>query len=421
MAGMAGMPSESALDILSALSDTGPEEVQDDKVIPEDKKEKKDDTEFQLQDDEDTDDSEDESDEKESDEDDEEDDEKKDLNLDDDDLALDIPNRQKILKDFPELFKKYPSVEKAIYREQQFAEVFSHPKDAIAAKENLQILDHITNDLENGNIGRILASTKKQDEKAFEKIADNILDTIKDIDQPAYWKTVNGVFQSALAGIAERYKGAAKGSDEEQNLIAVRLIHKLIYGSLDVKAPEAKKVAEVDPREEALSNKEKAFEKTALDRAVVDVDDRITNVLTKSIKEAIDPKTLMSDYVKDRAVEDVMNEFKKELNSDKRFNNLLNRYWMDAKINNYSEESKSKIRELIKRQAKQSLPDIIKRVRGVALKGLDTRRSPRRDEAPLARRRPAPANTSHKGVSESKTKHGVPRVNVSAEEFLAGD
>src|SRR5216684_3091765 len=61
-----------------------------------------------------------------------------------------IPKRQAILKEFPELFKKFPAIEHAIYREQQYAEIFPTLDDAKEANARLDDFKAFENELFDG-------------------------------------------------------------------------------------------------------------------------------------------------------------------------------------------------------------------------------------------------------------------------------
>src|SRR5216684_2440964 len=59
------------------------------------------------------------------------------IEIEEEEKYEEIPKRQAILKEFPELFKKFPAIEHAIYREQQYAEIFPTLDDAKEANARL--------------------------------------------------------------------------------------------------------------------------------------------------------------------------------------------------------------------------------------------------------------------------------------------
>jgi hypothetical protein len=348
--------------------------------------------------------------------------EEKKLTLDDDeDVEITAPNRAKILKEFPELFKKFPTIEKAIYREQQYAEVFPHPKDAQEAKQSIKILGTIESELGQGNIENLLSSVKKFDEKAFNQITENFLPTIQKLNPKAYFDTINFVLKSAIHQASEFGKNADKESDQYQVALAAKILNRWIYNETsEIRAPKeiGSGKVEASPKERELEERERNFHQTALTTSVKEVDDRIISTLTRSIESAIDPKNLMTPYIKGKATKDVLDQFRADLRKDKRFTANLDRLWVAARDDNYSEAAKTKIREAIKKQAKEVLPDIMRRVKADALK--DYRKVAgveRKIERPLERRRPSASNSSS---SKSNGKFQLPAGKTAA-EFLLED
>src|SRR6187399_3217989 len=157
--------------------------------LPKDKKEKK----------EDTDDNEGEGKETEDEEKDEEVDELKELEEElegpkEEDLELTTPvRRREILAKYPQLFKDFPYLEKAYYREQQFTELLPTIQDAKTAVEKARFMDDIDQSLMSGDITTVLEAAKSENSDAFYKIADNYLPTLKKVDSQAYYHVLGNV------------------------------------------------------------------------------------------------------------------------------------------------------------------------------------------------------------------------------------
>src|SRR5215469_7143808 len=63
------------------------------------------------------------------------------VKLNDDDIDIDSPvKRKELLAAYPDIFKKFPYLEKSMYREQQYSELFPTMSDAKVAAERSQIL-----------------------------------------------------------------------------------------------------------------------------------------------------------------------------------------------------------------------------------------------------------------------------------------
>lgn len=319
---------------------------------------------------------------------------------DEDELVVaDVPRRKEILKAYPDLFKKFPGVEKAIYREQQYTEIFPSLAEAREAVERLETLKNVESELYSGDISGILAHVKRTDEKAFSKITGNILRTLSAVDKDAHLGLTTNVVQSAIKWAYDN--GAKIGGDEGKQLtIAAQLLNKFFFNSIEIKAPADLSTNErEDPREKEIETKQKNFEEKQLDTARREVSSRIFNTIQSAVNKYIDPKGVMTNYVKDKAMSDAIKEVDRELTTDKRFRAVLDKLWEASRKDGYSEESKARIRKAVINRAQVILPDAIRKVRGEALKGMGvSKRKPNKsdedDEQPVRRREATPERKS---------------------------
>src|SRR5260221_13504536 len=110
--------------------------------------------------------------------------EKLDLAKPDDELDIEAPPRKKeILKDFPELFKKYPFLEKMMYRDREYTQLFGSFDDAKEIAEKSESFNQFESQLLSGNTAEILKEVKNSDEKAFNLIVDDYLVTLHKVDK----------------------------------------------------------------------------------------------------------------------------------------------------------------------------------------------------------------------------------------------
>lgn len=289
---------------------------------------------------------------------------------DEDDPELEyheVPNRQAILKTYPDIFKKFPGIERAIYRESEYTKVFPSINEAKQAQERLNTFSRLENDVFSGDISNLLSSVKSSDPKAFGKISGSLLSTLAKVDKDAYFNTVNYVIKTAIKTAFDSGK-SSNSEDGEQLQIAAQLLNRFIYNTADVTAPEVMQFTEEDPRAKELSQREQQFNERQLQTAVNDVKSRTESTIESAINKYIDPKNMMTSYTKDKAVKDVLSAVNKDLMSDPRFRTHLDRLWVAAQKDGYSDESKKRIRDAVIKKAQSTLPGFIKSVRAKALK-----------------------------------------------------
>src|SRR3970282_409003 len=194
----------------------------EDKPKPKPKPEKKDEEETPVEGKED--------DEKEDDEDKDEDEE--DLEIKEEELDLVVPVRRKeILAKYPNLFKEFPHLERAYYKEQQYSEILPTIEDAKDAVEKTTALDNFERDLLDGNTEKILQAVKNQDKNSFHKIVDNYLNVLGNVDKDAYYHVVGNIVKSTIVSMLQESKRTGEGGEPLK--IAAQILNQFVFGSSD--------------------------------------------------------------------------------------------------------------------------------------------------------------------------------------------
>ena len=320
----------------------------------------------------------------------------------------DLPSRKEILKAFPELYKKFPALESAIYREQQYSEVFPNINDAKLAKENSENYEKFEASLLDGDIGSVLKSVKEADSNAFGKLSEQFLYNLHNVDKEAYTNVITNVLKDTAISMFNA--GAKMGDGQEaQNLkLAAQILHQFFFNDSKIspyshKHKLASGETKVNPDEERLSKREESFMQQQLDVASNDVTSSVENLIRRSVGNQIDPNGKMSDYVKNKAIEDIISAVDNEINSDARFRKVLDNLWLDSGKNNFNQASKTKIKNALLGKAKTILPAIARRVRAEALKGSAARnRNDREEDTPLPRGRAANSSNSSSRSESNK-------------------
>lgn len=300
--------------------------------------------------------------------------------IDEDKLELTTPiRRSEILKKYPEVFKDFPYLEKAYYREQQFTEVFPTIDDAKEAFAKSETLDKFEADLFEGKTELLLKAVKDNDPNAFNKLADNYLSTLANVDKTAYHHVISNITKHTIQTMIDE----ASGMDEENGTklkIAAQILNQFVFGSSKFTAPTKLSSDEVkDENKSKLDNERKEFLQTKLDDAVDTLNTRVNNSIKSTIEANLDPKNSMTDFVRKHSVNEALDEVSKLLEKDTRFKSLIDRLWDKAAKNNFKKELVDDIRNAYMSRAKTVLPTVIKTARNNALKGMGKRVSDNND------------------------------------------
>lgn len=278
-----------------------------------------------------------------------------------------VPKRAVILKEFPELYNKFPGLEKAVYREQKYAEFFPTINDAKEAQKTVASYNDLTRAIQDGSLSPVLRQVKESNEENYGKVVNNLLSDLYQTDQKSY----NDVLTRVLKGTLVNAMNYGKQGGDDQIQIAAQLLHKFLFNS-----PEVTPYQDQTQQDQGLSQKEKElrekqinFYKEQMNSAVNDVSTRVKNVIRSQFERAIDPKSQMTDYVRSKAIDDAINQTDIAIKADSRFRSTMDALWKKAMQNGYSEASKLDIRNAFLAKAKSVQAGIIQRIRAEALKG----------------------------------------------------
>ena len=337
---------------------------------------------------------------------------------DDDSLDVPIPRKQ-VLAKYPNLFKEFPHLDRAVYREQKYSEILPTLKDARVAVDKAQTLDNLSSEFADGNTTTILMAIKQQDPDAFNQLVDNYLQNLRLVDKDAYMHLLSNVVKNIVLTMNK--------SDDKDMQTAAALVYRFMIGPGKFEMPQnlSNRNPQEDERELALQEREVAFRRTQLDSHVNTVNTRIDNLVVAIIDKNIDPKETMNSYVKAKAMTDCKLYLENEIRKDVRFGGIKDKLWERAADTEYNQESLDKIFHAYMSKAKALLPELIRKVRNEAQKGLGNK-SPNERVTSLPVGTPARSRTNTTPVKRSTTSSDkeearkIPK-GMSSKDYLMRD
>jgi len=348
---------------------------------------------------------------------------------DDAKLELVTPvSRREILKKYPTLFKDFPYLETAYYREQQFTEMYPTIQDAREASEKSTALDRFEQDLLKGDTTTVLSAMKTDSPNSFKRIVDNYLTNLSKVDEGAYNHVIGNTVKHTIAAMV----GEANRTQNENLKNAALILNQFVFGTSEFKPPTnlASDTPQDDARENAAQRERREFMQQRFQTTRTDLNARVNNRIQSTIAAHIDPKGTMSDYVKKTAVREAQETLANLIGRDRRFKNLTDRLWEHVFDKNFDQSTVSKVESAYFAKAKTLLPAIIKKARIDALKGMgirtrkekDTTDEPRPGSKNKARTTEKPSSQREGQRKGGKVKSGkdIP-AGMSSLEFLMQD
>ncbi len=339
---------------------------------------------------------------------------------DEDLLELTTPVRRKeILAKYPNLFKDFPYLEKAYYREQQFTELLPTVQDAKIAVEKANILDETERRVMNGDISTVLLAAKSEDGEAFNRIADNYLHTLRQVDQGAYFHVLGNVIKDTIITMVR--EGNNLGENGAPLKAAANILNQFIFGSQNFQPPTtlARQVNRDEQEREQnyqLEQQNRLFER--FDGVRADLQTKADNVLRATIDGHIDPKGTMTDYVKSHAAAEAFTDLEVMISKDTRFRSLLDKLWEKAFQSNFDKADTDRIKSAYLSKAKTLLPSVIQKARREALRERRASGSNEREEPLAPSRGPVtPGRSASPTSGKIKSGKDIPK-GMSTLDFL---
>lgn len=318
------------------------------------------------------------------------------IDLKEDEVEIDVPPRKKeLIKAYPDIFKKFPSIEKIIYRDREYTQLFGSFDDAKVAAERAETLEKYETQLFSGNTEEFLSDIKQSDSKAFTKIAHNILPTIGKIDRIIYNEIVGDIVKQLTTHMMAK---SEKTKDVDIKT-AAEIVNEHVFGTKEVEAPRPEVK---DEKSEELSRREQEFDNRRLAASVNDLSLRVGNTLKNTVDEYIDKKGEMTPFEKKNAIREALEYVDSEIGKDTAFKKQLDKLWKGHQVADYSKASLDMIRSTYLGKAKNLLQPAIKRARAEALKGKTPSRRISDEESDTSQRdRKGPITPGHSAPKHS--------------------
>jgi len=324
------------------------------------------------------------------------------------------PRKREILKKYPDVFKDFPFLEKMMYRDKQITEMFGSFDDAKEVAEKSETFNSFESQLLSGNTEEILRSVKETDEKAFNIIIDDYLPTLAKVDKEAYFHVIGNLNKRLIMEmVAEANDLENTDPDRAADLKqAALMVNQYVFGNTKF-TPPTTRVPKKSPDEQSESEKERlSWVQERFESSRDDLQTRVDNTLKATISDYIDPKNVMSGYVKKNAVADAMKILTSAIASDPSVSKNLNRLWKSAFESKFSRDSLGRIQSFYLSKAKGNLKNAILKARAEALKDLapkirekevDDEETPRRQRNITPGRPSQPQNKNGMKKGESVT------------------
>jgi hypothetical protein len=274
---------------------------------------------------------------------------------------------KEITAKYPKIFDDFPYLKVAYYRDKQFTDLLPTVDDARQAVENSKSLEIYKDELNKGNINSILEVVKNANQEAFAKIVDDYLPTLEKLEPNAYYHTVGNIIKRVILGMAQK----GNQINNENLKTAALVLNQYMFESNDLPPIEnfSKAKPEVDKDKQEFIKQRESFAAEKLNTSVQELQTKVNNSLLSTIDIHIDKDGTMSPYVRKNARMEALNIANGIIAKDKYFQTVMQKLWVTASQDNFSQASMNRIRSTYLSKAKTVLSPVIQKVRSEVLKG----------------------------------------------------
>ncbi len=265
---------------------------------------------------------------------------------------------------YPDIFKKIPELKAVIYREQQYSQLFANPQEAQDAAGLADTFREMESDIVKGDFEPLLSAVKNTKDADFNKLAANLLPSMRKLDEQTYMKMLAVPLKQVLRSATAEAK--QKGNKNLE--YAAQYIHDFIFNDTNIndKAEFETNETKANPEEEKYKKKLEELDARDHNNFKNVVDREWLTEVQEVFFDKFDPDNVLSKWTKDKMFEDAVRELNKQLVADPRHMKNMEGLWRQAKASGYNADSKARIVNAALARAKQIIPTVRQKLRSEA-------------------------------------------------------
>jgi hypothetical protein len=270
-----------------------------------------------------------------------------------------------IVKEFPDLFKKHPTLKHAFFREQQFSEVFPTVEEAKKALDAQTAYEEITEAVLSGDAGKFIKELASENREGLENFSKNFLPSLRETSKDIYLDTVTPVVAQYIRNVYSH--GASEKDDNIKN--AAKIVHKILFGGayedIEKDAPLVSKERSKD--EEKLEKDKQNYLNSKYQDLYKQVTSECYSGLEKEIDKGLDDLSKTKPGLKKLLAKDIKARVFEEMEKDKNYLSRMETLWKRESRNAFSGTHRNSFLTTFLGKAKAIIPKLRAEARKEAL------------------------------------------------------
>lgn len=276
---------------------------------------------------------------------------------------------KEVTKEFPEFFKKFPTLKHAFFREQQFTERFPTVEEADKAIAAQSAYEEITNSVVEGNTDKFIKELSAESSDGLEKFAKNFIPSIREINKDLYFDIISPEVEQFIKNVYNHGKTLDKDEDRKQVQNAAKIVRKILFGGNyeDIEKDVSLISKSKSKDEEKLEKEKQEHLKGKYSAVYNDVTNTCYSKLDEEINKGLDDLTKTKPGLKKLIAKDIKERALKEMESDKNYMTRMEQLWKREQRNGFNGSLKNSFITTFLGKAKTLIPKLRVEARKEAL------------------------------------------------------
>ena len=275
-----------------------------------------------------------------------------------------------INKEFPQFFKKFPTLKHAFFREQQFSEIYPTIEEAQKAADMQAAYEEISSAVTSGDAETFIGELTKESPDGLKKFATNFVPALLESNKDLYYDVVTPIVRQFVRNVYAH--GVGENNDNIKN--AAKIVHKVLFsGSYDDVAKEGELATRKSKdKDDTIEKDKQQYFQGKYQNLQKEVGDLLYGRLDEEINKGLEDLTKTRPGLKKMIFKDIRARVLDEMDKDKNHLSRMNQLWKREERNGFNGSLKNSFLVTFMSKAKTLIPKMRIEARKEALGKDDT-------------------------------------------------
>ena len=279
------------------------------------------------------------------------------------------PSIKEVTDKYPNLFKDFPDLRHAFFREKEFSNLFEDVEEAKEAAEQAKDFQYFRGKITSGDAKTFLETLKDDGREGLEAFSNSFLSALQEVDNRTFLQVTAPLLQNWLTSA---YREGNNAGNNDLKYSAAHLSKYTFgdprYASGEMQIPPYKKVEQpVDKEREEFEQERRDFQQSRYQNAHESVNESAVDAVKELISEGLQDDENLTDFVRGHVVDDTWRQVDRMLGNDRDHLKYMNRLWENANRRGFDRQSLERIVDVYVGRAKELMPEVRKQVKAKAM------------------------------------------------------